>query len=65
MAGPARSLAERAGRRRAGPRGGEATDVHGAVVVNGISANRYPLADLSEARDLGYQPVDDAWATRD
>ena len=33
----------------------------GAVVVNGISANRYRLADLSEARALGYQPVDDAW----
>ena len=41
----------------------EATDVDGAVVVNGISANRYQLADLSEARALGYQPVDDAWAT--
>ncbi|HLL61871.1 MAG TPA: hypothetical protein VK401_02405 [Propionibacteriaceae bacterium] len=40
----------------------EATNVDGSVVINGISANRYQFADLSEARALGYQPVDDAWA---
>jgi nucleoside-diphosphate-sugar epimerase len=43
----------------------EATTVDGSVVINGISANRYQFADLGEARDLGYQPVDDAWATSD
>jgi hypothetical protein len=32
-------------------------------VITGISANRYQFADLGEARDLGYQPADDAWAT--
>ena len=41
----------------------EATDVDGSVVANGISANRYQLADLTRARALGYEPVDDAWAT--
>ena len=40
----------------------EAGNVDGSVVVNGVSANRYQIADLSEARALGYQPVDDAWA---
>ena len=39
----------------------EAT-VDGSVVVNGISANRYQIADLTEARALGYRPLDDAWA---
>jgi len=33
------------------------------TVANGISANRYRHAELSETmRALGYQPVDDAWA---
>jgi nucleoside-diphosphate-sugar epimerase len=41
----------------------EATEVDGSVVVNGTSANRYSLADLTQARALGYQPADDAWAT--
>ena len=40
----------------------ESPDVDGAVVVNGISANRYLIADLTEALALGYQPQDDAWA---
>jgi uronate dehydrogenase len=40
----------------------EATDVDGSVVVNGISANRYLVADLTETLALGYQPQDDAWA---
>ena len=40
----------------------EATNVDGFVVVNGVSANRYQIADLTEARALGYRPVDDAWA---
>ena len=40
----------------------EATNVDGSVVVNGISANRYQIADLTEARALGYRPLDDAWA---
>lgn len=32
------------------------------VVANGISANRYRRADLSETmQQLGYRPVDDAW----
>ena len=39
----------------------EATDVDGAVVVKGISANRYQFADLGEARALGFSPQDDAW----
>jgi nucleoside-diphosphate-sugar epimerase len=34
------------------------------VVANGISANRYRVADLQETvRQLGYRPLDDAWAT--
>jgi len=41
----------------------EADNVDGSVVVNGISANRYQFADLREARALGYQPQDDAWAS--
>ena len=39
----------------------EATNVDGAVVINGISANRYQFADLSDARALGYDPQDDGW----
>jgi len=35
------------------------------TVANGISANRYRIAELSETiRLLGYRPVDDAWAHR-
>jgi nucleoside-diphosphate-sugar epimerase len=35
------------------------------VVANGISANRYRIADLSETiQRLGYEPVDDAWLSR-
>jgi nucleoside-diphosphate-sugar epimerase len=41
----------------------EATDVDGFVVVNGISANRFQVADLSEALALGYRPSDDAWSS--
>ena len=38
-------------------------DVTGLAVVNGVSANRYRIAELGEAeRLLGYRPVDDAWA---
>ena len=34
------------------------------VIANGISANRYRVADLAETtRVLGYRPVDDAWGT--
>jgi nucleoside-diphosphate-sugar epimerase len=37
--------------------------VRGFVVVNGISANRHPGAELAEAAtSIGYQPTDDAWA---
>ncbi len=43
----------------------EATDVDGFLVVNGISANRFQVADLTEARALGYRPADDAWASPD
>ena len=33
------------------------------VMANGVSANRYRSADLSETvRQLGYQPSDDAWS---
>jgi uronate dehydrogenase len=36
----------------------------GFAVANGISANRYRLADLTDTVDrLGYRPVDDAWAS--
>lgn len=38
----------------------ESPDVDGSVVVNGISANRYQVADLTEALALGYRPQDDA-----
>jgi hypothetical protein len=38
------------------------SDVDGLTIVNGISANRYRIADSGEAeRRIGYQPVDDAW----
>jgi len=41
-------------------------DVRGLIVVNGISANRHRHATLGEAEALlGYEPVDDAWATPD
>src|SRR5918993_1264916 len=34
------------------------------VVANGISANRYRRADLTETmQQLGYRPVDDAWSS--
>jgi nucleoside-diphosphate-sugar epimerase len=34
----------------------------GLTVVNGISANRYRIAELGEVeRAIGYAPVDDAW----
>jgi hypothetical protein len=33
-------------------------------VANGISANRYRRADLSDTvQQLNYQPVDDAWSS--
>jgi uronate dehydrogenase len=36
---------------------------HGLVVVNGISANRYRIAELGDAeRSIGYAPIDDTWA---
>lgn len=35
----------------------------GLIVVNGISANRYRLAELGEAEHrIGYVPIDDTWA---
>jgi nucleoside-diphosphate-sugar epimerase len=35
------------------------------TVANGISANRYLVAELEETmQQLGYRPVDDAWASR-
>jgi nucleoside-diphosphate-sugar epimerase len=35
------------------------------TVANGISANRYLVAELEETKkQLGYHPVDDAWASR-
>ena len=38
------------------------TERDGLTVVNGISANRYRIAELGEAeRGIGYAPVDDAW----
>lgn len=40
------------------------SEADGLLVVNGISANRYRLAELGEAaRRIGYAPVDDAWAS--
>ncbi len=39
------------------------TDHAGFLVVNGISANRYRIAELGEAeREIGYAPTDDTWA---
>jgi nucleoside-diphosphate-sugar epimerase len=36
----------------------------GFLVVNGISANRYRIAELGEAeRQIGYAPIDDTWAS--
>lgn len=38
------------------------SDVTGLTVVNGISANRYRIAELGDAEQrIGYWPVDDAW----
>lgn len=38
------------------------SDVTGLTVVNGISANRYRIAELGEAEErIGYEPADDAW----
>ena len=35
------------------------------VVANGISANRYRIADIQTTmQHLGYRPLDDAWSTR-
>jgi nucleoside-diphosphate-sugar epimerase len=35
------------------------------AAANGISANRYRIADLEETvQQLGYHPVDDAWASQ-
>jgi nucleoside-diphosphate-sugar epimerase len=40
------------------------TERSGMTVVNGISANRYRLAELGEAeRGIGYQATDDAWGS--
>jgi nucleoside-diphosphate-sugar epimerase len=42
----------------------EATELQ-FVVANGISANRYRVADLADTvRQLGYSPVDDAWLSQ-
>lgn len=39
-------------------------DVRGLTIVDGISANRHPAADLAAAeRSIGYRPGDDAWAS--
>jgi nucleoside-diphosphate-sugar epimerase len=38
------------------------TEQAGLTVVNGISANRYRVAELGEAEHrIGYQPTDNAW----
>jgi nucleoside-diphosphate-sugar epimerase len=38
------------------------SDHGGFVVVNGISANRYRIAEVGDAeREIGYAPTDDAW----
>ena len=38
------------------------SDVIGLTVVNGVSANRYRIAELGEAEHrLGYRPTDNAW----
>ena len=44
-------------------RGAVEAEVHGLVVANGISANRYRQADLEDTMStLGYRPHDDSWA---
>lgn len=44
-------------------RAGVEADLTGLAVVDGISANRYRVAELGEAeRRIGYEPRDDAWA---
>lgn len=41
---------------------GVETDLTGFAVVNGISANRYRVAELGVAEQrIGYEPADDAW----
>jgi nucleoside-diphosphate-sugar epimerase len=36
------------------------------LVADGVSANRHPRADVGRTvRELGYRPVDDAWADGD
>jgi nucleoside-diphosphate-sugar epimerase len=38
------------------------TELTGFTIVNGISANRHPMADLGdEERGIGFEPADDAW----
>ena len=38
-------------------------EIDGMIIVNGVSANRHPTAELGEAaRRIGYAPSDDAWA---
>lgn len=38
----------------------------GFLVADGVSANRHPRADVGRTvRELGYRPVDDAWAEGD
>jgi NAD(P)-dependent dehydrogenase (short-subunit alcohol dehydrogenase family) len=38
------------------------TERDGLTIVNGISANRYRIAELGDAEHaIGYMPVDDAW----
>lgn len=40
-------------------------ELPGFTVANGVSANRYRVADLEVTRQrLGYRPVDDAWAAQ-
>lgn len=42
------------------------TERAGFIVANGISANRHRIAELGDAeREIGYAPVDDAWAWAD
>jgi hypothetical protein len=39
------------------------SDHAGLHVVNGISANRYRVAETAAAeREIGYSPMDDAWS---
>jgi nucleoside-diphosphate-sugar epimerase len=38
------------------------TEQTGLTIVNGISANRYRVAELGQAEnDIGYKPTDDTW----